>query len=213
MKKTTVFLLFLFIITALPYDSRAITVWLQQKNWCTEADFVIYNNTVVSVNVSGNDDWYHKGLYGDISPYSSKMDPAINVKHSDDNKGNLYLKLTPPGGEECKIKIGAENHSGETFFVMYAPDSNWHTATGEVSTSGAVAIHELSPQEHKLSLVSQMWNEEFVLTFFANNNVDEHGAHWTGNTKIILLINTNDSGKFTGGDERKVHNDKPAYWY
>lgn len=175
-----IFLTVLCMIISLAVASAAnaypLGVWVSMDEYADHGDFIIYNNTAYTVELS-SDGWKHQDIFagGNIQPYSVRVDSAVSLKGSD-NGGTL--NLYPLGGSATWIKIHAytEKTNNQTY---------WDITSGSSSTGRTGAPPVLTNSSN----VIQLLDGNLVYTFFMNLNHDKGGTNYSsGNTKVVLTI-------------------------
>ena len=222
MKKKVFSFLVLGVILGLACDSFAIMIWWRMPEWSETGDMIIYNDTDAKVSVTGSDGWNHQGLLDSgknnsnlpIGPYSLRLDPNMNIYSDSDNKGYLLVSIQSQDGSKAvdDFKIEAKTAHSYTYYELHTDDDEsthkWTFTSGEEAVPPGSGAHAI-PDDN--GYVAQMFNDLYVVSFFANNEADSSSddTKWTGNSKMILFISKNDEGSFS---DDSVDNYQPGTW-
>ena len=218
MKKFFLFLVWA-VIFGMACDAFAIMVWVKEKSWNDHGSMLIYNDTDAYIYLDPDDDWdKDKGSVTEapnpIGPYGYKMCKSWNIKHHDQQKGTLHVYIETTEGDKDSaddFKIQASNKDGETCFTLELPsDDNvpqWvFQEKKQDPNSGAWSIYDDTDDAGN---VGQMYNDRYVVTFFADNYDDKDSFDYSGDTRIILLISKNGANRFDSG---AVKSSTPDSW-
>ena len=232
MKKRFFMFLVWAVIFGMACDALAILIWVKNDSWSSHGDLFIYNDTDAYIYLDPNDEWNkHKDVKEDpnpIGPYGSKMCTSWNVKTHGNQKGTLHVYIETTEGDKDSaddFKIEARNKSGDTYYTLELPsDDNvpkWvFKEKKQDPDSGAWSIYDVTadPVSDIFPFVGQMYNEQYVVTFFSNFYSDHDKFSHNGDTRIILLISKNGPGRFNndiddkGSNSRSVESNSPQSW-
>lgn len=193
------------IVAATP--AVAINIWVDDVTNTHTGDFYIYNMTPGTISIDDSK-FSQKGFPSSIPSMSAGAITNINIFDCSSNSGTLNITLTD--GSYFGIWIYCtEGSMGSNYYTLIPNgDTSWRVEQGAKAPSGAYSIPPVTvdTKTYGVNELEQMWNANYVVSFFRHLGDDEQAARDYSNEKIVLVISP---GNVAGAYEDGVSSSNP----
>jgi len=194
-----------------PHQGHSVVVYHSVSECSESGDFIIYNDTDISVDLVSNG-WGHTDLLNPptMDPWTARADIGMDMK-GDPNYGTLHFNIRDPSVGYVKFSIWAHTDGVQRTYFTFETD-DYFVDSGTCELSKAIGIHDSDEAVAQIYHEQMVWADlyGYVVTLYAVNNKDNSDNNYNGNTKVILTIMRNDQDRFRLGG---VTSTNPSNWY